>query len=74
MFCFSTIARACDEKDIDLKRITGFAGEISDKDEIILIKDSKRNLCNWLNENGTSEDFSGFEIIFKILEEVLGKV
>ncbi len=35
-------------------------------------KDEKRNLCNWLCENGTNDDFSGFSIIFEILEEVLG--
>ncbi len=33
--------------------------------------DEKTNLCNWLCENGTAEDFRHFEAIFAMLEEVL---
>jgi len=31
----------------------------------------KTNLCNWLCDNGTAEDFQHFEAIFTMLEEVL---
>ena len=31
----------------------------------------KRNLCDWLCENGTEEDFQSFALVFDILEEVL---
>lgn len=33
--------------------------------------DEKGNLCNWLCENGTIEDFKNFEIIFEIFNEFL---
>ena len=31
----------------------------------------KTNLCSWLCENGTSEDFRHFEIVFEIIEALL---
>lgn len=34
-------------------------------------KDEKTNLCNWLCENGTQKDFQHFEVIFKLLEDIL---
>ena len=34
-------------------------------------KDEKANLCNWLCENGTQEDFQGFRIVFGLLEELM---
>lgn len=34
-------------------------------------KDEKRNLCDYLCENGTAEDFSGFSLVFDILENVI---
>ena len=34
-------------------------------------EDEKSNLCNWLYENGTAEDFQHFKVIFDMLEEVL---
>ena len=33
--------------------------------------DEKRNLCDWLCENGTAEDFRHFEVIFDLLDQVL---
>ncbi|MDP2893525.1 MAG: AAA family ATPase [Sulfurimonas sp.] len=35
--------------------------------------DEKGNLCNWICENGTSEDFKHFDKVFEILEDFLGK-
>jgi len=34
-------------------------------------KDEKNNLCNWLCENGTTEDFVNFESIFDIIEAII---
>ena len=34
-------------------------------------ENEKMNLCNWLCENGTTEDFQGFQVIFEILEDLL---
>lgn len=34
--------------------------------------DEKRNLCDWLCANGTAEDFQHFQVIFDLLDEVLG--
>ncbi len=33
--------------------------------------DEKRNLCDWLCENGTPDDFQHFQTVFSLLEEVL---
>ena len=33
--------------------------------------DEKNNLCNWLCENGTAEDFKHFQVIFNLLEKIL---
>ena len=33
--------------------------------------DEKTNLCNWLCENGTGEDFKHFHMIFDLLEKIL---
>ena len=34
-------------------------------------KDEKGNMCNWLCENGSVEDFANFSIVFDIIEEVI---
>ena len=34
--------------------------------------DEKTNLCHWLCENGTAEDFEHFQAVFDLLESVLG--
>ncbi len=34
-------------------------------------EDEKTNLCNWLCENGTKEDFQHFSKIFDLLQEIL---
>ena len=34
-------------------------------------EDEKTNLCDWLCENGTADDFEHFQVIFDLLEEVL---
>ena len=37
----------------------------------IVNKDEKSNLCDWLCEHGTPEDFARFHVIFDLLQEVL---
>ena len=34
-------------------------------------KDRKSDLCDWLCENGTKEDFHGFQLVFALLESLL---
>lgn len=34
-------------------------------------KDEKGNLCDWICENGTKEDFKNFEKIFEIIESII---
>ena len=33
--------------------------------------DEKRNLCDWLRDQGTYEDFRHFEAVIEILEQVV---
>lgn len=33
--------------------------------------DEKGNMCNWLCETGTTEDFANFETVFRIIEEII---
>ena len=33
-------------------------------------KDEKSNLCDWIIQNGTKEDFKGFNMIFELLVEI----
>lgn len=35
-------------------------------------KQEKRNMCQWLCENGSVEDFANFESIFTLIEEIAG--
>ncbi len=34
--------------------------------------DEKTNLCDWICENGTADDFQHFQTVFELLEEALG--
>ena len=38
----------------------------------VVNQDEKTNLCNWLCENGTVDDFRHFHVIFDLLQEFLG--
>ncbi|MCW0239057.1 AAA family ATPase [Campylobacter lari] len=42
-------------------------------DKYSVNKDEKRNLCNWICENGTEEDFENFKVILEIIDEFLEK-
>ena len=51
------------------KTTRGKSENIPEKWEIN--EDEKTNLCNWLCENGTKEDFQHFSKIFDLLQEIL---
>ena len=58
--------------DVDPARTRTVRGELQDiPEEWTINKDEKTNLCDWLCENGTQEDFQGFQVIFEILESLL---
>lgn len=48
--------------------------EILRPEEWKVNRNEKRNLCDWICENGTAADFDGFAIIFQELEEVLNQI
>lgn len=58
--------------DIDPERTKLERGkEVNVPEAWTVNKDEKTNLCNWLCENGTQKDFQHFEVIFKLLEDIL---
>jgi len=76
LFDRDTLDKALGHKDafIDIegaheKTIRGKTQSVPEKWTVN--KDEKTNLCNWLCENGTVEDFRHFEPIFAMLEEIL---
>lgn len=76
LFSDATIDKASQHKTdfVDYKKtisiIRGVQSEIEEKSINV---DEKRNLCDWLCENGTKEDFKHFENVFEIIERVLGE-
>ena len=68
-------AKACKPEFIDIaekheKMVRGQSQEIPETWEVN--KDEKRNLCNWICQNGTQEDFRGFEEILGELRNIPG--
>ena len=57
-----------DVKEAALKRVRGVESDIPASKSVN--KDEKGNMCDWLCENGSSEDFSNFIAAFDIIEEV----
>ena len=58
--------------DVDPGRTKTVRGEPQPVPEQWTVNENeKMNLCNWLCENGTAEDFQGFQVIFEILEDLL---
>ena len=45
--------------------------EIQEPESWSVNQNEKRNLCNWLCQNGTHNDFRHFEPVFGVLEEVM---
>ncbi len=76
LFSKATLERACQYKpafiDIAPKHKRRRRGEmITVAEEWTVNEDEKTNLCNWLCENGTKEDFQHFSKIFDLLREIL---
>ena len=58
--------------DVDPGRTITVRGELRPvPDQWTINKDKKTNLCDWLCENGTQEDFQGFRVIFELLNQLL---
>lgn len=75
LFSNETIERATQQKpdfiDISYEHKKLERGEeIVVPEEWTVNKDEKRNLCDWICQNGDVDDFKNFEIVFEILEEV----
>ena len=45
--------------------------EIESPETWVINRDEKRNLCDWLCDNGNAADFARFEVVFSVLEECL---
>lgn len=58
-----------DVKEASSKRIRGVESHIPASKSIN--RDEKGNMCNWLCENGSIEDFINFSIAFDVIEEVI---
>jgi len=46
--------------------------QVAIPEKLEINQDEKRNLCDWMCEHGTREDFEDFETIFQIVENFLG--
>ena len=76
LFGKSTLKRALEYKpafiDIENKHPRTKRGVSIDVPETWTIDvNEKTNLCNWLCENGTQEDFKHFQMVFDLIDEVL---
>lgn len=67
------IERECpqfiDVKEASSTRIRGVASDIPASKSVN--KDEKGNMCNWLCENGSIEDFANFSAAFDLIEEII---
>jgi|SRR5690554_228004 len=67
------IERECpqfiDVKEASSTRIRGVETDVPASKSVN--KDEKGNMCNWLCENGSVEDFANFSVAFDIIEEVV---
>ena len=73
LFGKETLERARHDKsayiDVEHERTRTVRGESQCLPEKWTVNpDEKTNLCDWLCENGTAEDFEGFQVIFDLLE------
>lgn len=77
LFSKGTLEKAREYKTalIDIERehkreVRGVVKKIPEKWAVN--EDEKTNLCNWLCQNGTADDFQHFRVIFDMVEEILG--
>lgn len=76
LFSDATMLKAIEHKadfvdvtDAHSKKVRGCTIEVPETWSVN--KDEKRNLCTWICDNGTADDFESFSLVFDILEEVL---
>lgn len=79
LFSQSTLEKAREHKSDFITvtsehTVTGRNGSQTIPEKWEVPGDEKTNLCNWLCENGTVEDFQPFQTVFELLEEALGGV
>lgn len=58
-----------DFQEASVSRIRGVETHLSASKSVN--KDEKGNMCDLLCETGTAEDFSGFKVVFDIIEEII---
>ncbi len=74
LFSNFTVQKAIKQKKEFIDRSTkrGVVRGVEFYEEINVVnKDEKLNFCKWICDNGTKEDFKYFEVLFKILEEIV---
>ncbi len=76
LFGRDTLERAKQHKSAFIDIDPQFTRMVRGKPQLIpekwvVNKDEKTNLCDWLCENGTKEDFQGFQVILDLLKDVL---
>ena len=79
LFSRTTLERAMSDKPAFLhikceRKELNRGKEITIPEEWAVHPDEKTNLCDWLCENGTADDFQHFQEIFDLLEEILDVV
>ena len=76
LFSEETLEKARQHKsafiDVDPGRTKTVRGESQPvPDEWTVNEDEKTNLCEWLCDNGTPEDFERFQVVFDLMTEAL---
>ena len=76
LFGKETLERACQYKsefiDVDPEYMRTVRGELQVVPEKWAVNvDEKTNLCDWLCDNGTQEDFQDFQVVFELLKDLL---
>ena len=79
LFSLRTIEKARAHKaafvDIDPARTRIVRGEKVDEPERWTVnEDEKSNLCHWVCDNGSAEDFANFQGVFDLLRSIPGLI
>lgn len=75
LFSMATIEKAIQEKTAFIDKTPQITKlirgeEIIEPEKWEINPNEKRNLCDWLVENGTIDDFKSFSVVFDILNEI----
>lgn len=79
LFKKKTLEKAIRYKPAFIDIIYSYSQTVRGVEEIVperwaVNRDEKMNLCRWLCENGVEEDFRGMQIVFEMLQTILGLV